>query len=283
MDITFANAMLIQHQAGGLICQVGITVKLHTIKGYIQNMYLAEYPERLLLLDGASRADIPTLQHFIEDELNRPFSHLHTVVVTHMHPDHAGAAHQLRALTGCKIISANKDHDWYCGLDGFCMHLADLALARWMANRLGRPRQNLWYPRVLKPDIKLNDGDTIPHFNEWQILETLGHTDRDLSVYHAQQGIVYVADLMVEVKKQLIASFPIFHPNQYRQSLERIFKLNPETLLLAHGKEGLLSEKTYQHLLNTAPIRPITHWRVVKIKVKSLMKSVWQFGVSKGK
>ncbi|MGI3027367.1 MBL fold metallo-hydrolase, partial [Vibrio cholerae] len=29
-------------------------MKLHTLKGYIQNIYLAEYPDKLLLLDGAS-------------------------------------------------------------------------------------------------------------------------------------------------------------------------------------------------------------------------------------
>ena len=29
-------------------------------------MYLAEYPDKLMLLDGASRADIPHLKDFIE-------------------------------------------------------------------------------------------------------------------------------------------------------------------------------------------------------------------------
>lgn len=74
---------------------------IHTIQGYIQTIYLAEYPDKLLLLDGASRADITYLCQFIEQQLARPLSDLKVVVVTHMHPDHAGAAHRLRALTGC--------------------------------------------------------------------------------------------------------------------------------------------------------------------------------------
>lgn len=65
-------------------------MQLHTIKGYIQDIYLVEYPDKLLLLDGACRADIPHLKAFIEIELMRDFADLHTVVVTHMHPDHAG-------------------------------------------------------------------------------------------------------------------------------------------------------------------------------------------------
>ena len=83
-------------------------MQLHTIKGYIQDMYLVEYPDRLLLLDGACRADIPHLKAFIETGLMRDFADLHTVVVTHMHPDHAGAAHKLRKLTNCNLVAANQ-------------------------------------------------------------------------------------------------------------------------------------------------------------------------------
>ncbi|MCV5754598.1 hypothetical protein OFN51_37960, partial [Escherichia coli] len=65
------------------------------------------------------------------------------------------------------------------------MHLTDLMLARWMANRMRKPKRNLWYSRKLKPDIELIDGECIPGFDDWQVLETQGHTDRDLSVYHS--------------------------------------------------------------------------------------------------
>ncbi len=246
-------------------------MQLHRIQGYIQTMYLAEYADKLMLLDGASRADIPHLKDFIEYQLKRPFTDLKLVVVTHMHPDHAGAAHKLRALTGCKILAAKRDVQWYSGIDGWLMHLTDLALARWMANRMHKPKRNLWYSRKLNPDIELVDGETIPGFEDWQVLETLGHTDRDLSVYHSEQSVLYVADLIVKVKKHLIAPFPIFHPNQYRLSVKRVFELQPSCLLLAHGGEVVLDEKAYRHILDTAPTKPHTHWRATKIKAKGLL------------
>lgn len=249
-------------------------MQLHRIQGYIQTMYLAEYPDKLLLLDGASRADIPHLKDFIEHQLNRRFSDLKLVVVTHMHPDHAGAAHKLRELTGCKVLSAKRDTHWYGGIDGWLMHVTDLVLARWMANRMRKPKRNLWYPRKLRPDIEVVDGECIPGFTDWQILETPGHTDRDLSVYHSEQDVLYVADLMVQVKRHLIAPFPIFHPNQYRDSLRRVFKMNARCLLAAHGGEVVFDEEAYRHIVNTAPTRPITHLRVVKIKMKGLVRSV---------
>ncbi|MBY8091120.1 MBL fold metallo-hydrolase [Vibrio fluvialis] len=253
-------------------------MKLHTLKGYIQNIYLAEYPDKLLLLDGASRADVPVIQAFIEKTLERPVQDLKAVVVTHMHPDHAGGAHKLRELTGCKIVSANKTNHWYQGWDGVLMYLTDLALAHWMANRLRCPKRRLWFARKLRADIRLCDGDVIPGFEDWQVLETPGHTDRDLSVYHPQQGILYVADLIVEVKKRLISPFPIFYPNQYRRSVKRVLDLAPNTLLLAHGKDIPFDEAAYQHLIDTTPVRPATHWRATKLKAKSVMKSIWLFG-----
>lgn len=144
-----------------------------------------------------------------------------------MHPDHAGGAHKLRELTGCKIVSANKTNHWYQGWDGVLMYLTDLALAHWMANRLRCPKRRLWFARKLRADIRLCDGDVIPGFEDWQVLETPGHTDRDLSVYHPQQGILYVADLIVEVKKRLISPFPIFYRISIAAPLNAFWILHP--------------------------------------------------------
>lgn len=248
---------------------------IHTIEGYIQTIYLAEYPDKLLLLDGASRADITYLCQFIEQQLARPLSDLKVVVVTHMHPDHAGAAHRLRAITGCQIVSADKKTHWYQGWSGGAMFLSDLLLALWVAGRMKKARVNLWYDRYLKPDSVVNEGDQIPGFPDWTILETPGHTDRDLSLWHEPTRLLYVADLMVEVKQHLISPFPIFYPNHYRRSVERVFKLNPETLLVAHGGSVTFDERAYQHLIVTIPTTPSTHWRATKTKLRAVLKGLF--------
>jgi glyoxylase-like metal-dependent hydrolase (beta-lactamase superfamily II) len=257
-------------------------MKLHRIEGYIQQIYLAEYEDKLMLLDGASRADIPPIRHYITEELAMPFCALKVVVVTHMHPDHAGAAHKLRQLTGCKIVSTKKCSQWYSGVSGGLMFATDLLLATWVASRKCKPKRWLGYPPYLRADIKLADGEAIPGFEDWQVLETPGHTDRDLSVYHKQQEILYVADLMVEVKKHLISPFPIFHPNKYRNSLLRIYELQPSRLLIAHGGEVALNEQAFDHLMSTAPRTPSTHWRIVKTKLFALLKGA-KGAIKKGK
>jgi glyoxylase-like metal-dependent hydrolase (beta-lactamase superfamily II) len=243
-------------------------MKLHQLDGYIQTILLAQYSDKLLLLDGCCRADIPFLRHFITQTLQRPFSDLTLVVVTHMHPDHAGAAAKLRRLTGCKIAAANVPGQWYKGLSGKLMHISDIILALWVAKRLKKPRRNLWYSSKLKPDYKLDDGQQIPGFSDWVALSTQGHTDRDLSLHHLPSNLLYVADLMVKVKNCFISPFPVFYPNRYRASLNKIIALNPATLILAHGGEVTPTEQQYQALLNQAPNSPKTPKQLFKAKIK---------------
>lgn len=246
-------------------------MQIHHLKGYIQSIYLAEHKDKLLLLDGCCRADIPMLKAFITETLGKPFSALKVIVVTHMHPDHAGAADKLRQMVGCKIVSANNDTHWYRGLGGALMHITDIALSVWVAGRLGKPRKNLWYSPKLIPDYRLNDGDIIPGFEEWCVLETPGHTDRDLSVLHLPSRRVYVADLMVKVKNRFIPPFPVFHPNKYRASIERINAMPLSSVMLAHGGEVKLDASDFQHLLRTSPSIPKTPWRATKLKLARMV------------
>ena len=248
--------------------QLSENTELFELAGYIQSIYLVKQNNRLMLLDGCCRADVPLIKSFITEQLALSFSALKLVVVTHMHPDHAGAAHKLRKLTGCRIAAANVEGHWYSGLDGKLMHLTDIALANYVGQRKGKSKTNLWYNPKLAPDIKLNDGETIPGFSDFQVLFTQGHTDRDLSIHHIPSNKVYVADLMVTVKGRYIPPFPLFYPNRYRQSLTRIKAMTPKALILAHGGEVHPSEDDYQHLFEKAPKIPLTHWRSVKIKLK---------------
>ncbi|GEK11440.1 MBL fold metallo-hydrolase [Pseudoalteromonas sp. J010] len=242
-------------------------MKIHTLEGYIQHIYLVEHGSELLLLDGCCRADVDVVCHFIQ-QLQKPLSALKLIVVTHMHPDHAGGAHKLRKLTGAKIATANAPSQWYRGIDGVMMHLSDMALALWVAGRKRKAKRNLWYPRRLAPDFFLADGDKLPYFEQWQAIHTPGHTDRDISLLHQPSGRMYVADLTVKVKGQFVAPFPVFYPRLYRLSLAKVKALQPHSLILAHQGEVPASDIDFDALIANAPKQPMTHWRSVKKKTK---------------
>lgn len=245
-------------------------MKLYIISGYIQEILIVEYPNKILLLDGCSRADVTTVISFITNTLSRQPSDLKLITVTHMHPDHAGAANKLRQITGCKIACAKTESHWYKGVSGKLMHITDILLTRYVANKMRKRQRWLWYSSTLTPDIQLTDGDLLPDFNDWQVLTTPGHTDRDISLYHLPSQRIYIADLIVATKKGYIPPFPIFYPNNYQKSLGKIAELAPSSVILAHGGEVTLTPEQIYSVQKKAPTEPMTHWRLIQRKLKQI-------------
>lgn len=245
-------------------------MKIHVLKGFIQNIFLVEYPDKCMLLDGCSKADFATLSSFFSDTLKRPLTDLKVVIVTHMHPDHAGCAHYLRKKTKCKIVSCSHEQQWYSGIKGRLAHITDILLAFWVAGKMKRPRKNIWYQPHLYPDVRLSDQQTIPGFEDWQVFETPGHTDRDLSVMHMPTKRIYVADLIVKVKNKLSPPFPVYLPELYKDSLLKLQSLKPNSVMMAHVGELSLTDNDYQQLIDNAPTQPETNklalQRVIKGK-----------------
>lgn len=237
------------------------------LDGYIQSIYLAIYPDKLLLLDGCCRPDVPIVLDYIKTTLQRPISDLKVVMVSHMHPDHAGGAHEFRKRTGCLIVSAAKKRQWYSGIGGRAMHFVDINLAHYVANRQGQPFKNLYYSSHLKPDITVQDGDRVPEFEEWQVLETPGHTDRDLSLFHLPSRQIYTADLIIKLRHKFVAPFPIYDPKVYIQSLKRVKDLKPTMVMMAHGRELAIDERTFDDLIAGAPKHPRTIKDTIKHKL----------------
>ena len=240
------------------------------LDGYIQSSYLAVYPDKLMLLDGGCRPDVALVLGYIKDTLKRPITDLKVVVVTHMHPDHAGGAHKLRKATGCLIVSAARDTQWYSGIGGQVMHLIDLGLAHYVAKRQRRPFKRLWYPAHLQPDLTVSDGDTVPHFDDWQVFETPGHTDRDLSLFHLPSREVYTADLIIKLRHKFVAPIPNYYPKVYIQSLQKVKDLQPFNVMMAHGCELGIDAATFDSLIAQAP----KHRRTIKDTIKH--KLLWR-------
>lgn len=245
-------------------------MKIHALRGYIQNIFLVEYAHGLLLLDGCGRADVDMVCKFIQHQLNRQLRDLKLIVVTHMHPDHAGGAHTLRKRTGATIAAHPKAKRWYSGLVGRVAHATDVVLALWVAGRIGKPSKFIWYNPILAPDLELEDAQALPDFPEWQALYTPGHTDHDLSLWHADSKQIYVADLVVRVKRKLVPPFPLCHPNQYKRSLQKIQLLDSPILMFAHVQSQRFSSNDYFSVLESAPDKPSNIWLATKAKVRRL-------------
>jgi glyoxylase-like metal-dependent hydrolase (beta-lactamase superfamily II) len=206
-----------------------------------------------------------------------PLKRIHSVIVTHSHPDHFGGAAQLRDEAGADIVSHRTFRiPWAPAWDDQADTEPDQLAADDPTGRpldqgrpgdmYGRPtpwgtpflpvsleqrERNLqmWKGRALpRPTVKLDDADTIMLAGRpWVALHTPGHTLDHLCLYDPEYGILLSGDHVLPTITPHIGGLtedgdPL---DQYFSSLHRVAALPGSKLVLpAHGLHfGGLSDR----------------------------------------
>ncbi len=208
---------------------------LHQIKGYIASLYLIEYQDRVLLLDGGARYDAVRIERYMNREMRRPPDDLSLALVTHMHPDHAGGAPLLRRRFRTPIAAHADIDQWYRGFRGGAQHLIDTLLGHYSARQQFGKLERAWYPRRLQPDYLLVDDQALPGFPDWRAYGAPGHTLYDMVFYHPQDELLYVGDLVIKSNGRIVLPFPTLFPELMTKTLKRMALLPVKKILLAHG------------------------------------------------
>lgn len=252
-------------------CTIDMTsFRIHIIAGYIGNIMLVEYPNQILLFDSGCVNDVKRIEHYCRQVLQRQVSDIDLMAVTHMHPDHSGGAASLRARHGIPVAAHREADRWYKGLGGMIQQKLDCYMATSVAFRNHRSLERILYDRSLKPDHLLQDGDAIPFFPDWQVMHVPGHILHDLAFYHPQERVLYIADLICDVKGKPQLPLPIMFPQMMAASYDRLAALDARIILRAHGDPIFTdnSAKLFGHMKNLLT-RPPT----------SFMKRVWLMSI----
>lgn len=208
---------------------------IHAVDGYIETLYLAVYKDRVLALDSGCRSDVPRIEQVMRRRLNRPMSQLALTVASHTHPDHAGGAHTLRRRHAIPVAAPEEINLWYAGFSGGLQHKIDTLLGYFVAWTLKYPFEMICFKKHLFYDHPLTDGDTLPGFEDWQVIATPGHTSHDVVLYHPEAQTLYAADVILKVGAAYRPPFPVSMKKEMRESLEKLRGLKVRHLLLAHG------------------------------------------------
>ncbi len=207
------------------------------------------------------------------DRLRRagiPLRRVHTVVVTHSHPDHYGGSHQLREETGAELLthtafapnqaagSANDDIDLELlelqpgELVELWKHkLADLGATPWGTPRQPPPDEviRLWISpdgqrhlprfRVPDPTARVGDGAVLKLAGrDWFAAHTPGHTVDHLCLWDPEEGVLLSGDhVLPTITPHIAGSTEIDDPlAAFFSSLERVAAFEGvSTCLPAHG------------------------------------------------
>jgi glyoxylase-like metal-dependent hydrolase (beta-lactamase superfamily II) len=188
---------------------------------------------------------------------------VHTVLVTHSHPDHFGGAGRLRDTYGAEVITHRSFRTWFDSKEDEALdeeEVGDVAAAPtspfgrpmpWRADSTFRPplKRRLefrafrialkGFVRTPAPTRRIDDADVIKLARrDWVALHTPGHTNDHLCLFDAANGIVLTGDHVLptitpHISGLVAGADPL---NEFFQSLQKVADLDGVTLALpAHG------------------------------------------------
>ena len=174
-------------------------------------------------------------------------SGIHTLVVSHLHPDHVGMAPRLIRQWGVKTVMhsrAAKLIDRYNDTEGFVRRTRDLA------DRHGVPPDRHaafvdvgarpeWMPPIDPPDQVVDDGDhlSIDHDRRFEVLHTPGHEPAHICLRDSRTGALFSGDHILPRITPFVGYDELFEDvlGDFLESLARVEQLEIGLTYPAHG------------------------------------------------
>jgi glyoxylase-like metal-dependent hydrolase (beta-lactamase superfamily II) len=211
------------------------------------NAYVVEADGGLLLIDCGTDWE-PGRQALSKgfDALGLDESAVHTLLVSHLHPDHVGMASRVVRELGCRFVMHERAGSLvtrYNDTPGYAARLADLGQAHGVpdevvaaATVLHRPD---YMPIIDPPDHLVADGDEIPLGNgrTLHVVHTPGHEPAHICLRDSRTGILFSGDhVLPRISPVIMYDADIGDPlGDYMGSLRRLIDMGIGVTYPAHG------------------------------------------------
>ena len=154
--------------------------------------------------------------------------HLAMVALTHVHPDHQGAADEVCTRLGVPLACHEADVDVMEGRKPMGPPSA-----------LGSIFRRLWSGPPHPVALRWRGGET---FGEWRVVAAPGHTPGHVVFHRQRDGTVIVGDVIrnfaLRTGMGVLSETPHFFsvdPLENRRSMRRVLELSPRLMLFGHG------------------------------------------------
>jgi glyoxylase-like metal-dependent hydrolase (beta-lactamase superfamily II) len=192
-----------------------------------------------------------------------PIKRVHTVIVTHSHPDHFGGAGRVRHESGSRIVTHQRFRLMWDPSEPPDVDVEDTPDAAQLAERRfpwdptpwdGERMPFAWqsklalkasrrFPRLMRtptPTVRLNDAETISlGGRDWVAIHTPGHTDDHLCLYDPTDGVMLSGDhVLPTITPHVGGLSPMVDPlATFMKSLDKVaaYSDGVSTVLPAHG------------------------------------------------
>ncbi len=173
---------------------------------------------------------------------------IHSIYLTHYHPDHSGLAGWMQEQTGAPVYISKIDRESF-GLafgesklmaDEFVKICAEHGMPLNLAEKVKQQFVKMGDHVLPLPDFTILENDQVSLGGEqWTVIPTPGHSDGMLCFYQPEKQLFLAADHVLDRITPNIGLWPYSRKNplrDYLQSLEKIRDLEVRLVLPAHGK-----------------------------------------------
>ena len=156
---------------------------------------------------------------------------VNTHALTHAHPDHQGASHELCENLGIPFWVGERDAD--------AAENPDLIRQRQPRHPMARFYLRIFIGPGHPVDRKLSEGDEVAGF---KVLDVPGHSAGHLAFWRESDGVLILGDVLANIDQ--LTGFPGLHepkpyltpdPVENRLSARKLAALEPKVVLFGHG------------------------------------------------
>ena len=180
------------------------------------NMYVLEDERGAAVVDPglANKESYRAIESRLR-EIGVPLKRIHTVIVTHSHPDHFGGAEWIRSHSGAEIVTSRHFRVFWDPTEPPDLDVEDVPdipqyRRPWEPTPWGGPGMDIpWrrrarmrvaqsFPKLLRlprPTVRLDDAERYKFARrEWVALHTPGHTADHLCLFDPEAGLMLCGD-----------------------------------------------------------------------------------------
>ena len=215
------------------------------------NVYLVKGDALTLIDTGVNTEESKEVLSYKLGELGLKIKDIEQVILTHHHPDHAGALGFFEQ--DVPVYGHQNNQRWLDWSDEYvqlhnCFFLEiarQFGVAEELREKLINYRDEMNFYTKRKLSGFLSEGDSLPGLPGWTAIETLGHAQSHLSFMHEKDGVLIGGDqLLARISPNPIMEPPLLPGDerlrpllQYNESLKKLMDLPISKVYSGHGVE----------------------------------------------
>jgi glyoxylase-like metal-dependent hydrolase (beta-lactamase superfamily II) len=265
----------------------------------IVNCFLFSDGTQVDLIDTGIQTDasVATMMDAIR-EVGGPHAKLRRLVITHIHPDHFGAAGALKEATGAELFMHRLEvpmvHPRYLELEQLIAEVGQNLRLNGVPEPDVSSLQNASramreFVQPGEPDVQLDGAETLELGGRRLRVEwTPGHSPGHICLFELDDRLLFAGDQILPDISTNIALHPQSTPNplgEFLESLDRLVALGPSLVLPSHGRpfpdaHGRVERLKAHHQRRLDQIEgilgeePMSGWEVA-LRVWGERKNIW--------